>query len=55
MMNVYTEMMESEGSESSEGSRVNRCTAIQVYHGFDNGKIEVYRNNDSIITANINS
>ena len=52
MIEVYTEMM---GSEGCEGSRENICTAIQVYHGFDNDKVEVYHNNDNIITANINS
>ena len=36
-------------------ARVDRCTAIQVYHGFDNDKVEVYHNNDNIITAKINS
>jgi hypothetical protein len=43
----------SEGCEGCEGSRVNSCTAIQVYHGFDNNKIEIFRNDGKTITAKI--
>ena len=43
----------SEGSESSEGSRVNTCTAIQIYRAMDNGKIEVFRNSAHSTTHNI--
>jgi hypothetical protein len=43
----------SEGSEGYVGSRVNACTAIQVYHAVDNGKIEVFRTNEHIVMPNI--
>jgi hypothetical protein len=45
----------SESSEGCESSRVNSCTAIQVYHGFDNDKIEIFRNDGKTITAKIAS
>jgi hypothetical protein len=49
----YEDNSSREGSESSEGSRVNTCTAIQVYHATHNGKIEVFRNNEHIVMPNI--
>ena len=49
----YEDSISSEGSEGSVGSKANTCTAIQVYHAIDNGKIEVFRNNEHIIMPNI--
>jgi hypothetical protein len=31
----------------------NMCTAIEVYHAIDKGKIEVFRNNEYTATLNI--
>ena len=39
--------------KASVGSRGNTCTAIQVYHAIDNSKIEVFRNNEHVVTPNI--
>jgi hypothetical protein len=52
-LSEYEDSSRREGSESSESSRVNTCTAIQVYDAIDNGKIEVFRNNEHINTPNI--
>lgn len=49
----YGDNSSREGSESSEGSRVPKCTAIQIYQVIDNSKIEVFRTNERVITPNI--